>query len=737
MTQREKYEWLVNNLTKVGKEQRGHKASCPCCNDNQQHLKFEINSEDWILMHCVKCEAKYEDVIKSVDFPKDDFQKTTERPKEQIHIYKNPDGTDSYYKGRTKYANGKKKFRFFYIENGKEIPRKPNICNNLYNLDDLEKADEGQTLYIVEGEKCADKLKEKGFLVTTGNGGCGALKLSETDQRLLDKFEDQVIIPDLDEAGSKYLEKFPNAKALDLSDIWADVTEKQDIYDFITLGHDIELIKNYQFEEDPLTRTDHTLSSLCSTKTVKKLFMIKDKDKRNDLKQFLMEQARDLRCVGEFNKLYSKLWAEEHAEEVRAQVALDAKKRGFDLICDGEGNIMNKAVNFLTILETDETLKGLWLNEFTGVPEKTVDGERKLWRDVDDNITQIYIEEKYNIWDIPKMRAAISIKFENNKKNPLKELIEATKWDGVSRIHTFLPKYCKCEDSAYTRETSRLIFAGGIHRAYTPGCKFDDVVILSGEGGTGKSTLIKWLALSDEFFGEIESMDGQVGSEAALASWIIEISELTALKTQKGNEKIKGFLTRQVEKYRQPYERHMSAIPRSCIFIGTTNEDQYLTDKTGNRRFYPVQMKSKLNDLLLREEEIKADICQCWAEALVKMNTEELKPYMNYSLIDVVREKQEEALEDDYRVAMIEKYLISVEEVCVMSIWENALFETQKKPTQKESVDIGRIMNGFTDWEKVKHVKPGRYGRPRGWKYTKTEEIKKKLDEEEQNLFKD
>lgn len=86
-----------------------------------------------------------------------------------------------------------------------------------------------------------------------------------------------------------------------------------------------------------------------------------------------------------------------------------------------------------------------------------------------------------------------------------------------------------------------------------------------------------------------------------------------AMTNVKASEAVKAYITRQEDNYRQPYQKYTTTIPRRCVFIGTTNNDRFLSDKTGNRRFYPVEAKANGYDILSREDEIKAYIQQCWA----------------------------------------------------------------------------------------------------------------------------
>ena len=391
-------------------------------------------------------------------------------------------------------------------------------------------------------------------------------------------------------------------------------------------------------------------------------------------------------------------------------------EKELDVIRDKIGNIIrvvSNAQNFLRIFRNDPLLKGaICHNELSDATEIIREME---WRRETSNLTDVdvsnvraYVEKNYlGLHSRAYVDDAIRIVANENSYNPIIDIIESIEWDGQERIPYFLHTWTKCEDTAYTREVSRLIFAGGIHRLYNPGCKFDDMPVLIGtKQGEGKSTLVRWLALSDEYFSEVNEFEGQRGIESLEGAWICEVSELLAMTKTKEQEAVKSFLTRLNDRYRMPFDKRVTDHPRQCLFIGTTNKEQFLTDKTGNRRFYPVKVNQSGYDLFEHEAEIKEYIRQCWAEAKAKLDSGEMKPYADRDLVSVIREMQAAAVEDDYRVGMIEDYLTDKKEICVLEIWQRALKMSEfSKPSKKDSNEIGLIMQSMPEWEKQPTVK--------------------------------
>ena len=399
------------------------------------------------------------------------------------------------------------------------------------------------------------------------------------------------------------------------------------------------------------------------------------------------------------------------------------KYRG--LVLDKKGNPAPTIENHIKIFEKDKKFQGIKLNMLSDSPEQEIDGVIRNWTDVDDAEARNYIETEYGLHAPKKCDDALRIVFARNRYHPIRDIIDSIEWDGEPRIEGFLTKWMKCDDTPYTREVSRLIFAGGIHRVYNPGCKFDDMPVLIGtKQGEGKSTFIRWLAMEDRFFNEVTEFDNQRGAESLDGAWICEVSELLALTKSKEVESVKSFLTRTNDRRRTPYDKRPTDHPRQCVFIGTTNNEQFLTDKTGNRRFYPVVVNQSGYILFNSEAEVKADIRQCWAEAKHLFDEGKLLPFADYKLADVFKQKQSKAVEDDYRIGMIERYLEDKTEVCGIQLWKFALENDNKTPTPKDFKAISQIMQQFPEWKRQegkKYFSVG--GRQRYWEKSPSQDV--------------
>ena len=248
--------------------------------------------------------------------------------------------------------------------------------------------------------------------------------------------------------------------------------------------------------------------------------------------------------------------------------------------------------NVVLILEAFESkMTLLGYNEFTGAVEKldktpwgTPKGE---WDSDDTSLFSVYIDKLFHF--TPKKDYIEDAVLEVARRwifNPVKERIESLDWDGVSRVQYFFHKLLGCEDSIYTREVSQMFLTGLIGRVYKPGIKFDNVPVLIGPQGIGKSTVARRL-LPDAFTDTPISF-GKTQEDYRMLKYVcvVEIPELQGLK-QSDINRIKAFLGASHDTYRELYKTHKRQL-RHNVFIATGNSKAFLGDFGVERRFYPL-----------------------------------------------------------------------------------------------------------------------------------------------------
>ena len=362
---------------------------------------------------------------------------------------------------------------------------------------------------------------------------------------------------------------------------------------------------------------------------------------------------------------------------------------------------------FKTVMEENYE-DSIRLNEMTGKVEyfTSQDDDWHEWTDANESMLRNWFQDTIGLYNKNMLDDAMKIFFESQRMNPLVEKLNSLQWDRKHRIRNFLHAVFKVPATKYHSEVGRLIFAGGVWRAFRPGYKFDEMVVLTGKQGTGKTTVARYLNMDDRYYREIKVITGKEGIEAMRGAWIAEMSELMAMTRVKETETVKAFISTQSDSYRPPYGKNVLTVPRRCIFIGTTNNPQFLTDRTGNRRFYPVNVKSKVGDIQAHEAEIREYIEQCWAEAVDMYRKGKLLPYASPEMQEEILAAQEQAMEDDWRIGAIEKYLEREKfdigsTVSVVELWHRALNEPEEsKPQRKDSIEISQLMMQMPGWEK-------------------------------------
>lgn len=423
------------------------------------------------------------------------------------------------------------------------------------------------------------------------------------------------------------------------------------------------------------------------------------------------------------NTMISALAKEDKQIESKYNRALAKRESVIPLEFDKSGVPSVTIDNIILVMQNDPFYDGVKYNLLKNAPEVEEHKQTRSWNDTDDAESQRYVEKAYKIYSKEKHKAALRVLFKEREYHPIRDIVDCLEWDGTERIAKFLTTWMKADDNEYTSEVSRLIFAGGIHRLYSPGCKFDDVPVLIGTSqGEGKSTIVRWLAMHDNYFTEVENIEGNKGIETLDGAWICEIAELLAVTKAKEQEAVKAYITRQCDKYRKPWDVNPSEYPRRCIFIGTTNHEHFLKDKTGNRRFYPVKVRSSAYWLYDHEQECRDYIIQCWAEAKAKYDKGEMPNYANKELREQYKAAQENAMEDDWRVGAVEQFLDSQsvgDYVCTRQIKHEALSPSKdfpQDPTPKESQEISILMTKFSNWEKAGLHYISKYGQQRCWR---------------------
>jgi putative DNA primase/helicase len=427
--------------------------------------------------------------------------------------------------------------------------------------------------------------------------------------------------------------------------------------------------------------TDPVSGKLCNAFDLVRLhlFGLKDEDAREDTpinkmpsytsmtehatkdakvrKNVISERLEDAKC--DFENIEEP--QEEDNDDWQAELDVDKK-----------GKCYSTVNNVIIILTKDPSIKGrIAFNSFEhreialkNLPWRKITPETKYLTDKDDAGIRHYVESIYGITGVQKIKDAIDIVLLKNSFHPVRDYLTSLKWDGEERVDSLLIDYLGAEDSDYVRAVTRKTLAAAVTRIFQPGAKFDYVLTMVGKEGKGKSTLFDKLGkswFSDSFIG----VQGKEAFEQLQGTWIVEMAELSAIKKAE-IEAVKHFISKREDRYRVAFGRRVENFPRQCIFIGTTNNQDFLRGATGNRRFWPVAVLEQAPTKDVFKDLTDYEINQVWAEAIhLYRQGEEL--YLNKELEEIAFEKQENHTEQDERAGMILKYL----DTSLPTNWDN------------------------------------------------------------------
>lgn len=366
------------------------------------------------------------------------------------------------------------------------------------------------------------------------------------------------------------------------------------------------------------------------------------------------------------------------------------------------------------------------------------------WSDSDDVQLRALLEGGAFKFKKQTLLDAVDKLAHDREYHPILEYLEKLpEWDGIKRVDSLLIDYLGAEDSDYTRAVTRKTLCAAYRRVKVPGCKFDTILVLNGPQGVGKSTLIA--KLGGRWFNDslsLHDVGGKAGPEKLQGYWILELSELAGMRKAEV-ESLRGFISRTDDVYREAYARRTQSHKRQCVFIGTTNaeDDGYLRDMQGNRRFWDVRLTG--SSLKKPWDLTQADIDQIWAE--VKLLEPEEPLTLSGDVARIAEQKQNEAIESSPLEAIVCEYLDTAvpedwysrslsarrawldadlegrsegtmlrDYISIAEIWYECLGKPLGALTRKDSYEIANIMKRLHQWQREASGK-----RIKGYGYTK------------------
>ena len=578
--------------------------------------------------------------------------KQTEDPNHlfhQVYYYRNKDRTIHHTVLRINYKDGKKSFRQFHFDGGLKY-KKPDLLIP-YNLPNL---DEGKTVIIYEGEKCVHAgfdIDNENYSHTTGSGG--SKNLCKTDWSYL-KGKDVIIWPDNDESGKKACMEL--AKKLDaicsvsIVSVPEDKPEKWDVADSGLNQAEFEAF--LLLNTSPYTSEDTKTYTMPATAKHKFSFRSSETGETTSwYKDVPVSYDEDMNEIPHFDQVPIEAYDIEPPQPTAKIINIEQKKRGrpkkklspdqlafreiwarLGLSLKTNGEPHQNEANIMKIFKKSEMKNMLWLDEFYARPFIKMPHMKEPKEIQDDDLVEmfVYMQSEYGMHSINyRSFKNTALAFAGKmRRNQVHDWIDSLKWDGVRRCDTFWHKVTGCEDNAYTMGVSRYFWMSLINRIYDPGCKVDSMVILEGEQGTAKSEIGKILGVKHgpklshtKYF--CDDLPDDFGSpewrRQLQGFYLCEIAELSAFNKSDAN-KIKKNMTVTSDSIRGMHKDFPVRWPRKCIFMGTTNDQNYLKDPTGARRFLPIKCDRKKD---LDTEYVAKWRDQFFAEAKARFDSNE------------------------------------------------------------------------------------------------------------------
>lgn len=365
------------------------------------------------------------------------------------------------------------------------------------------------------------------------------------------------------------------------------------------------------------------------------------------------------------------------------------------LVTTGKGIPVNNLDNVLRVLEGFKPLKNLvWYDEFhRKIFTNGYNGDRSVreWTDIDDITMSAMFQRTLGLQRVSGtlIHEAVATFAHKNKRNEPKDWMETLKWDDLPRVETFFIDYFGTPDTPYHRAVSKNFWVAMVARIYKPGCKADNMVIIEGEQGKFKSTALS--VIGGEWFTEAnESVMSKDFYMTLQGKLIIEIAELDAFSRGETTT-IKRVVSQYKDRFRPPYGRLAQDFPRQCIFVGTTNDEEYLRDHTGGRRFWPIRITTiDINQLKKDREQLFAEAIQLFKNGATWHEVPDKE----------TRAQQEHRRSSDEWEEIVGQFLLGKSQTTVAEVAKDGLGIEAARLGNLEQRRIGRVLH-ILGWRKT------------------------------------
>ena len=333
-----------------------------------------------------------------------------------------------------------------------------------------------------------------------------------------------------------------------------------------------------------------------------------DEWKENNLKELNGEIARANGNVDYFKNKYTFLGKFQKTQQ-KIKISNALTNASLEITTDEKGKVIQTLENLEKIILS---ITPIAYNELTDVIEiRDKQGKIKPLEKRDKELFRMEIEKRFKfkakVIDLDTAIISASDKF---RYHPIKNQILGVSWDEQPRAESFFIDVLGVEDNVYNRECTRKWLLASLTRLFDNGVKFDEMIILQGGQGIGKSTTLQRLSLG--YYTDITEKISDEVTFKVMRTWLVELSELsTMMKTD--SDSFKAWLSATKDTVRKKYSTDPNDYPRTFTVLGTTNNKEILKDRTGNRRYWLMYCEKDKIKNTIWSLDIKY-ILQLWGE---------------------------------------------------------------------------------------------------------------------------
>ncbi|WKY30278.1 VapE domain-containing protein [Pseudomonas donghuensis] len=424
----------------------------------------------------------------------------------------------------------------------------------------------------------------------------------------------------------------------------------------------------------------------------------------------------------DFNDLHCAEGLEAVRRQVMAVIKPPAAGGWKDMLARSEsGALIAHMQNVELILSNDERWAGVigysaFSSKIVKLRAAPYGGEPGDWSDIDDTRVMKWLAQQYNL----RVKAthvieAVSVVAHDNAFHPVREYLAKLEWDRVPRLGVWLHKILGVTLNDYSAKVGKRWMISAVARVMRPGCKADTVMILEGAQGAGKSTAMSILG-GQWFMDTPFTLGDKDAFQAIRGKWIVELGELDSFNKAEST-KAKQFFSASTDTYRESYGRRTSDVPRQCVFVGTTNQDEYLKDATGNRRYWPVACtKVDLDKLREVRDQLWAEAMFCYLAGDIWWVTREEEEMFS-------KEQEERFVVDEWEGPILE--WLEASQIGETTTGGDLLSQALKLDSghwgKPEQMRVGAIMHRL-GWRRKRMpplpksgIRPWAYQKPKGW----------------------